>query len=138
MQIKRVTLDEMKRAYASIEECWDEVDQRKAMSMVLNPDWNIYKELEKTGRLFLYIVGERGFISVIASPDLHRKGHLSAVTDVIWIEKEMRGGFFRAVPVIEEDLIEAGVDILSITVKSREEDEIYGYSLYEKTYQRRL
>ena len=138
MQIERITLEKMKQNYHLMIECWDEVDQRKAMGMIFNPDWDLYKALEKEGRLFLYNIESGGFLSIISSPDLHRKNHLMAVTDVMWIPIEQRGTLKQALPLIEKDLKNNKIDFFSITVKSREDETLHGYKLQEKTFQRAL
>ncbi len=138
MQIKRATLSDMKNIFSLIIKTWDEVDQRGKLGLVLNPDWAIYEELEKQDLLFVYTLEDKGYACFIASPDLHRKGHLAAKSDVVYIEPEARGEFEKCLPIIEKDLKERGVDYISMTVKTRVDDVLYDYKLYEKTYQKVL
>ena len=138
MQIERVTLSDLKNIFSMIIATWDEVDQRKKLGLVLNPDWKIYEELERQGLLFVYTLEDKGYASFIASPDLHRKGHLSAQSDVVYIDPKHRGEFEKCLPVIEKDLKERGIDFVSMIVKTRVDESLYNYTLYEKTYQKVL
>ena len=136
MPIERVKLVDIKNMYSSVIKTWNEVDQRKDMGLALNPDWGLYEQLEESGRLFVYTVGSTGYASFILSPDLHRKGHFSAVSDVIYIKPEERGILEECLPCIEKDLKGSGADHISVVVKTRSNKSLYDYTLYEETYQK--
>lgn len=135
MQVTRVKLKDIRAIFSMLQDTWEEVDQRKEFGFTFDPDWSLYERLEETDSLFLYTFEDKGFASFLVSPDLHRKGKLIAVSDVAYLKPEARGCFEECLVVIKEDLKSKGADYLSMIVKTREEDKLYGYKLYEKTYQ---
>ena len=62
----------------------------------LDPDWGIYKILEDQGLLMIFTCRDDlklvGYFLVIATPNLHSKGSMLAVADVIFLDKKYRTG----------------------------------------------
>ena len=128
----------MKGIVDMIHKTWNEVDQRKDMGMTLDIDWDSFKMLEDQNCLHMYTFEDKGYAVFMLVPDLHRKGQIQAVSNVVYIEKEYRGEFNSLLELIKVDLRDQGADFLSMVVKAREEDELYGMRLFEKTYQEKL
>lgn len=78
-----------------LREHWQEVAARKDL-MVLDPDWDVYEDLEARGRLIQLVawVGGNlvGYSVSFLMHHLHYRGLLLAQNDVLFITKEHRKG----------------------------------------------
>ena len=75
---------------------WLEV-QHDIIAVKLNPDWDIYKSLEKQGSLYIFTCRDGnklvGYFTALIVPNLHSKGHFKVMNDAIFLDKPYRKGF---------------------------------------------
>ena len=143
-QLTRLTLEQVKGLMPSIQSLWDEVDQRNK-SMRLDPDFDIYAELEDLNRWFFYLAryeDSNSFYSFFVQPSLHVKGTKQLVPDFIYVDPSHRGKGIADILLLSAEHIakEEGATHFSATMKSfQKHDELMdriGYTLYEQTFQK--
>jgi GNAT superfamily N-acetyltransferase len=75
---------------------WLEV-QHNTTAVKLDPDWDIYKSLEKQGSLYVFTCRDDnklvGYFTALIVPNLHSKGHFRVMNDAIFLDKPYRKGF---------------------------------------------
>ena len=78
------------------EKDWAEV-QHDNIAVKLNPDWDIYKSLEKQGSLYVFTCRDDnklvGYFTALIVPNLHSKGSFKVMNDAIFLDKPYRKGF---------------------------------------------
>lgn len=143
-KLTRLTLEQVRGLMPNIQNLWDEVDQRNK-SMVLDPDFAIYEELEAMNRWFFYLAeykGSNSFYSFFVQPSLHVRGTKQLVPDFIYVDPKHRGTGVADILLLcaEHIATEEGATHFSATMKSFQKhdglmDRI-GYTLYEQTFQK--
>jgi GNAT superfamily N-acetyltransferase len=107
-----------------LEKHWEEIALNKE-KIKLNPDWNAYDAMYKSGQLGIYTARKNGkligYFVVVATPSLHYKDHLFAVNDIIYLDPEHRKGFvgIKLIKFAEEDLKKFGVSVFTINIYRR-------------------
>ncbi len=128
-----------------IDEVWEEVDQRRGLTS-LQPDFDKYTMLTENGfyRPYTIRTDDRelvGYMGIFVQPSLHCTDR-DAITDLMFIRSEHRGLGATLLELIEEDLREEGITNFSFVTKVKLDSgrlaEKLGYTLHEKTYQKRL
>ena len=75
---------------------WLEV-QHNSSTTKLDPDWGIYKSLEKQGLLYVFTCRDDnilvGYFTALIVPNLHSKGSFKVMNDAIFLDKPYRKGF---------------------------------------------
>jgi GNAT superfamily N-acetyltransferase len=126
-----------------LEKHWEEIALNKE-KIKLNPDWNAYDAMYKSGQLGIYTARKNGkligYFVVVATPSLHYKDHLFAVNDIIYLDPEHRKGFvgIKLIKFAEEDLKKFGVSVFTINTKVHKPFdslmERLGFNLIERVY----
>lgn len=124
---------------------WEEIARNKD-KIELNPDWNKYIEIEKSGILQTITCrdDERlvGYCIDIYLPHIHYKDHKFSMNDVLFLRKEYRGAHIGAklLLAVELGLKEKGVDVVHMHVKCAHDFgpllERIGYQQIEKIYEK--
>ena len=113
----------------------------------LDPDYDQYIALEKAGFIRCFIARDTdgamvGYAVYFVRNNLHYRGSLQAVQDVIFIKPEFRGRGGRFILWCDEKLKEQGVQVVYHHVKSKFNFgpmlEKCGYELVDLIYARRL
>lgn len=105
-----------------LEEHWNEIATNKHI-IKLNPDWEIYHQLEQKGTLSIFTAREDGkligYFVTTTMANIHYKDHLFATNDIIFIKEEYRKGFtgIRLIKFAEKSLKQDGVSVLIINTK---------------------
>lgn len=105
-----------------LEDHWDEIATNKHI-IKLNPDWDIYHQLEQEGMLHIFTARDEGkligYFVTITRANIHYKDHLFAANDIIFIKQEYRKGFtgIRLIKFAEKFLKEDGISVLLINTK---------------------
>lgn len=126
---------------------WEDIALNKE-KIKLNPDWEVYENLEKTGNLGLYTARKDGkligYFVVIATNHIHYKDHIFAANDIIYIDPDYRKGLtgLKLIKFVENDLKSIGVSVLTINTKVHMPFDILmermKYNLIERTYSKYL
>jgi GNAT superfamily N-acetyltransferase len=99
---------------------WEEIEHNKELYK-LNPDWDIYQTLEDNNSLRIFTCRYNnkliGYFVVILTPNIHSKGNLIAVADVIFLDKEYRSGLigYKLFKFSEACIKEDGIKTLHVT-----------------------
>jgi len=114
----------------------------------LNPDWEVYSELEQQGKLKIFTARTGlklvGYFVVVVDVNLHYKDHTFASNDIIYLHKDYRKGFagVKLIKFAEACLTEDGVSILTINTKVHQPfDKVLerlGFNLIERVYSKYL
>ena len=114
----------------------------------LAPDWDIYKILEDQGLLMIFTCRDAselvGYFVVIVTPDLHSKGSVLAVADVIFLDKDYRTGLtgYKLFKFAEDCVRKDGFKTLHVTTTEMHPiDSLMirlGYSKIETKYEKVL
>ena len=130
-----------------IQKDYDEIVHNKDMQN-LDPDWGIYRILEDQGSLMVFTCRDAsklvGYFLVIATPDLHSKGSMLAVTDVIFLDKKYRTGLtgYKLFKFAEDCVRKDGFKTLHVTTTEMHPiDSLMvrlGYSKIETKYEKVL
>ncbi len=125
---------------------WKEIAHYKEIP--LDPDWDQYYNLFMMGKL--KIISARkggkliGYAIYIVNHNLHYKGSLQAVQDVLFLDEEYRRGTLgtKLIKKADEILQTMGVDVVIHHVKVAHDFskilERQGYTLVEKILSKRL
>ena len=110
----------------------------------LNPDWDVYKELEQEGKLKIFTARDNGtlvgYFVVVVGVNMHYKDHTFACNDVIYLHKDYRKGFagIKLIKFAKKCLTEDGVSVLTINTKVHQPFdrvlERLGFKLIERVY----
>ena len=110
----------------------------------LNPDWNVYSELEQQGRLKIFTARDNdtlvGYFVVVVGVNMHYKDHTFACNDIIYLHKDYRKGFagIKLIKFAKKCLTEDGVSVLAINTKVHQPfDKVLerlGFNLIERVY----
>ena len=90
----------------------------------LNPCYDTYKELQKSGVLKVYTArdGDKlvGYSLYFLKTNLHYSDHIYAVNDIVYIDKDIRGGVvaFDMLAFAEDSLIDHGVSVITMHMKT--------------------
>lgn len=125
-----------------LKEHWKEVSPEYLLK--LDPDWEIYSDLEMSGSLSIFTArfdGKLvGYFVAICHKDLHHKGHKFAYNDSLYLDKDYRKGLTGAklIKFAEKCLKEDGVEALRVSTKRfKPFDKLLcwlGYTHEENTY----
>jgi len=144
--LARLHTEEVMKLMDTVGDLWDEVDQRQG-TMKLDPDWDIYRQLELEDKWFFYTAtkdGHTSFYSFFIQPSIHVKGTLHMFSDCIYVAPEHRGAGVAdtLIQASEAKGREVGVNMMTITLKDFDRHdslvERLGYTKYENTFQRIL
>ena len=89
----------------------------------LNPDWDVYSELEQQGKLKIFTARDNdtlvGYFVVVVGVNMHYKDHTFACNDIIYLHKDYRKGFagIKLIKFAKKCLTEDGVSVLAINTK---------------------
>ena len=110
----------------------------------LNPDWDVYKELEQQGKLKIFTARDNdtlvGYFVVVVGVNMHYKDHTFACNDIIYLHKDYRKGFagIKLIKFAKKCLTEDGVSVLAINTKVHQPFdrvlERLGFNLIERVY----
>ena len=110
----------------------------------LNPDWDVYSELEQQGKLKIFTARDNdtlvGYFVVVVGVNMHYKDHTFACNDIIYLHKEYRKGFagIKLIKFAKKCLTEDGVSVLAINTKVHQPfDKVLerlGFNLIERVY----
>ena len=110
----------------------------------LNPDWDVYKELEQEGKLKIFTARDNdtlvGYFVVVVGVNMHYKDHTFACNDIIYLHKDYRKGFagIKLIKFAKKCLTEDGVSVLAINTKVHQPFdrvlERLGFNLIERVY----
>ena len=110
----------------------------------LNPDWDVYNELEQQGKLKIFTARDTdtlvGYFVVVVGVNMHYKDHTFACNDIIYLHKEYRKGFagIKLIKFAKKCLTEDGVSVLAINTKVHQPfDKVLerlGFNLIERVY----
>ena len=110
----------------------------------LNPDWDVYSELEQQGKLKIFTARDNdtlvGFFVVVVGVNMHYKDHTFACNDIIYLHKDYRKGFagIKLIKFAKKCLTEDGVSVLAINTKVHQPfDKVLerlGFNLIERVY----
>tara|TARA_B110000093_G_scaffold142590_1_gene153723 strand:+ start:8394 stop:8852 length:459 start_codon:yes stop_codon:yes gene_type:complete len=110
----------------------------------LNPDWDVYNELEQQGKLKIFTARDTdtlvGYFVVVVGVNMHYKDHTFACNDIIYLHKEYRKGFagIKLIKFAKKCLTEDGVSVLAINTKVHQPFdrvlERLGFNLIERVY----
>lgn len=113
-------------------------------SFELDPDWDVYSELEIAGSLKIFTARFEGklvgYFVAICHKDLHHKSKKFAYNDSLYLSKGYRKGFTgsKLIKFAEKCLKEDGVEVLRVSTKTlRPFDALLswlGYRHEESTY----
>ena len=130
-----------------LKEDWDEIEHQKT-KRVLNPDWDVYTNLEALGILKIFTARSSGvlvgYVSCFLLPDIHSKGVVSANFEIIFVTKEFRKGSvgIRLLQFAEACVQEDGADFCYATTTNRNSAsklmERLGYTAIETKFEKGL
>ena len=110
----------------------------------LNPDWDVYSELEQQGKLKIFTARDNdtlvGYFVVVTGVNMHYKDHTFACNDIIYLHKDYRKGFagIKLIKFAKKCLTEDGVSVLAINTKVHQPfDKVLerlGFNLIERVY----
>ena len=110
----------------------------------LNPDWDVYNELEQQGKLKIFTARDNdtlvGYFVVVVGVNMHYKDHTFACNDIIYLHKDYRKGFagIKLIKFAKKCLTEDGVSVLAINTKVHQPfDKVLerlGFNLIERVY----
>jgi|TARA_R110000850_G_C9645897_1_gene433822 GNAT superfamily N-acetyltransferase len=110
----------------------------------LNPDWDVYSELEQQGKLKIFTARDNdtlvGYFVVVVGVNMHYKDHTFACNDIIYLHKDYRKGFagIKLIKFAKKCLTEDGVSVLAINTKVHQPfDKVLerlGFNLIERVY----
>jgi GNAT superfamily N-acetyltransferase len=90
----------------------------------LDPDWELYEALEKSGRLAIYTVrtdNEKlvGYAVFVTRQHAHYKKHSWALNDIVFVHPDYRDGRIgrNLVRFWEQDLKARGIHVVHVNVK---------------------
>ena len=123
---------------------WEEIALNQDI-IELNPDWDAYGELDRSGLLRVFTVRNKveslvGYFVVIVSRSLHYKDHVFANNDIIFVLPEYRKGTtgIKLIDFAERELEAEGIRALNINTKDHQSfDAILqrrGYQMIERVY----
>ena len=144
VELKRLRVEDVKKIMPTIQNLWDEVDQRNN-AMKLDPDYDMYKQLEDIDMWFFYTAtyeGKTSLFSFIIQPSLHVKGTKQMASDFIYVDPDHRGTGIADMLLLaaEDQAKKEGVRIISIVLKDFQKHnklvERLGYTLYENNFQK--
>lgn len=134
-------------AASLLEQHWEEIALNK-QTILLNPDWETYYDLEDAGFLKVFTARSEGklvgYFVVICKNHLHYKDHVFAFNDVLYLQKEYRKGFTGAklMKFAEKCLKEDGVSVVVVNTKRHKPFDILlswlGYNHVENVYTKLL
>ena len=117
---------------------WLEV-QHNSSTTKLDPDWGIYKSLEKQGLLYVFTCRDDnilvGYFTALIVPNLHSKGQFKVMNDAIFLDKPYRKGFagVRLIKFAEDCIKQDGHSTLLInTTELNPIDKLMGRLGYTK------
>jgi GNAT superfamily N-acetyltransferase len=114
----------------------------------LDPDWDIYRAIEKSGQLRIYTARKDGALVgygvYFVRRGVHYKESLQANQDILFLTPEQRGKTvgYRLIKYADEELRKEHVQVVYHHVKEKHDFspllERLGYVLVDKIYGRRL
>lgn len=126
---------------------YEEIEHNKELHK-LNPDWEIYNILEEQNSLMIFTCRDElklvGYFVVISTPNLHSKGSILAVADVIFLDKDYRRGLagYKLFKFAEDCVRKDGFKTLHVTTTEMNPiDPLMsrlGYSKIETKYEKVL
>ena len=130
-----------------LEADWQEIEHNKGIRP-LDPDWDMYADLEANDALRIYTVRDGrklvGYFVVGLVPDLHSKGNRQAAADVIYLHPDYRKGLvgYKLFKFAEDNLRQEGFrSLLVTTTEVNPIDPIIsrlGYNKVETKYEKVL
>lgn len=144
VELKRLTVEEVKTLMVTLQSLWDEVDQRNVL-MDLSPDYDLYKNLEDKDVWFFYTAtyeGSTSFYSFFIQPSLHVRGTKQLVSDFIYVVPDHRGTGIADIllSASEDKAKQEGVNTIVVNLKDFQKHENLvsrmGYKLYENSFQK--
>lgn len=124
-------------------EHWEEIAVNKD-KIKLDPDYDSYLYLAKTGLLKVYTVRDNGklvgYYSTLVTPHLHYRNNTYAINDLIFLIPEFRGKLvgLKLIKFAEQELKKLGVSVIMLHTKTEHSfstiAERLGYSCVEETY----
>lgn len=119
------------------------------LDIPLKPNWNIYLEAEKLGKLHVYTArkdaGLIGYAAFLVDTNPHYMDSLQAMQDVIYLDPNYRGGRtgLMLIKYAENELRTCGVQVVYHHVKLKHPQlgrllEALGYEQTDQLYARRL
>lgn len=103
---------------------WEEVEHNKS-KFPLDPDWDTYYKLEDLGVLKIFTCRDSeklvGYFVVHIMPNIHSKGTVIAVADIIYLLKSYRSGTtgYKLFKFAESCIREDGVSTLHVTTTEK-------------------
>lgn len=101
----------------------------------LNPDYGTFITLDKLDKLRLIVARDKGRIvgysMYVVNEHLHYKDHKYAVNDILFLDKEYRGGYtaLELLDYAEAVLSEEGVSVITMNMKTHAKFETLMESL---------
>ena len=130
-----------------LEKHWEEIALNKD-KIKLNPDWDIYADLEDAGVLKIFTARSDGklvgYFVVFVKAHIHYKDHLFAYNDILFLSREYRKGYTGAklIKFAEKCLKEDGVSVVVVNTKRHKPSDVLlkwlGYKHIENIYSKVL
>jgi len=146
VKISRLSVEQVKGVMGSIQNLWNEVDQRNLI-MDLDPDYEFYQELQDVDIWFCIAAEYKGFTSLfsfIVQDSMHTKGQKQVLSDFIYTVPEHRGtGVADVLIQTAEDIgREKGATMMSVTLKEFDKHDSLikrlGYTHFENNFQKAI
>jgi GNAT superfamily N-acetyltransferase len=121
-QVEKITDDFIEEVTPLLEEHYKDIAMYQD-KIDLNPDWDTYKLIDGDGFVAITARDDEkliGYTAYFIKNNLHYKDHIFAVNDVIYLDKEYRGGT-TAVDMLmytEEVLEDLGVSVATMHMKT--------------------
>lgn len=130
-----------------LEKHWEEIALNKD-KIKLNPDWDIYADLEDAGILKIFTARSEGklvgyFVALVKS-HIHYRDHLFAQNDILFLDKDYRKGFTgpKLIKFAERCLKEDGVSVVLVNSQKHKPFDVLlkwlGYRHIENIYSKVL
>jgi GNAT superfamily N-acetyltransferase len=103
-----------------IQKDYEEIEHNKELRN-LDPDWVVYGILEEQGSLMIFTCRDDltlvGYFVVVTTPDLHSRGSVLAIADVIFLDKKYRTGMtgYKLFKFAEDCVRKDGFKTLHVT-----------------------
>lgn len=125
-----------------------ELHAEEVMDQEIEFDVGMYRKLEAHGMLYIFTARNgpilAGYVVIVITPDIHKKGRFIAADDGLYMRKEYRRGGHgvKLLEFAQDCLRKDGFDRLHVTTTTKNPiDEMLkgmGYKEIERKYERRL
>lgn len=146
MKFKSETLlESLEEAKPLLQKHWEEIAHYK--DIPLNPDYELYFQLEKIGVLKVFICRNDqykilGYAVYVVRPNMHYKHSLMAMQDIIYLDPNGRGTGLFFLKWCDEQLKDMGCQVVFQHIKAAHNFgpalERIGYGLQDLIYSKRL